>query len=130
MRPAFAIPVLLAVLVAAAALGGCGEKQEPTIGPRTDFSTTTVPPTTTTTTHGTGLPKQRCPKAESPPNITQVISHGADCGAVEDAMAKLRSVSREFRIGDFECKRASGARLGGTWECRGEASYFTFEFAD
>ena len=45
-------------------------------------------------------------------------------------MAEIRSVSTEFRIGDFECARTSGSELSGTWECRGEASYFTFQFAD
>ena len=76
------------------------------------------------------LAEERCTAAESPPNIVNVISHGADCGAVADAMAEIRSVSREFRIGDFQCTRVEGTRLSGTWECRGEANYFTFDFGD
>ena len=111
----FALAALAAVAVAA-----CG-----------DDETTTTPATSTessstTTTSG----EERCAEAESPPNIVNVISHGADCGAVADAMAEIRSVSREFRIGDFQCARVKGTRLSGTWECRGEANYFTFDFGD
>ena len=78
----------------------------------------------------TGLPEQPCPKAESPPNIVNVVSYGASCEAVEDAMSQIKSVSRQFRIGDFECTRTSGTRLSGAWECKGEAAYFTFDFGD
>ncbi len=78
----------------------------------------------------TGLPKERCRGAERPPNIVDVIAYGADCAAVEATMAELQSVSREFRIGDFDCARVSGIAISGIWECRGEASYFTFTFGD
>jgi len=96
----------------------------------TTQATSTTEMTTSSVEDTTGLPMERCQGAESPPNIVAVISYGADCGAVEAAMAELKSVSKEFRIGDFDCARISGAALGGTWECRGEASYFTFEFGD
>ena len=130
-----------ALLIALAALG-CGEDDEPESTSTTAPAATTADgptgaggietPTTstTTTTENTGLPEERCDGAESPPNITEVLSYGADCGAVEDAMAEIQSVSTNFRIGDFECSRISGSELSGTWECRGEATYFTFEFAD
>jgi hypothetical protein len=104
-----------------AALGACGDDE-------TTGTAETSPATTTTTDIAAGT--ERCTEAESPPNITNVVSHGTDCGAVADAMAEIRSVSREFRIGDFQCARVEGTRLSGTWECRGEANYFTFEFAD
>jgi hypothetical protein len=109
----------VALLVLAVGIGGCGGDDE--------TSSTT---TTSTSTDETGLPEQPCPKAESPPNIINVVSYGAACEAVEDAMSQLQSVSKQFRIGDFECTRSSGTRLSGTWECKGEASYFTFEFGD
>jgi hypothetical protein len=115
--PAFALSFL-----AAAALGACGGDDDETTG------TAETSPTTTSTTGAVGT--ERCTEAESPPNIVNVISHGTDCGAVAEAMAEIRSVSREFRIGDFQCTRVEGARLSGTWECRGEANYFTFEFGD
>jgi hypothetical protein len=127
MRPA----VATIALVAAGALAGCGDDEGTTTTSTTTTSTTTATITETAADpHGTGLPEERCREAESPPNIVDVISYGADCGAVEDAMSELRSVSKSFRIGDFECSRTSGTRLGGTWECLGEASYFTFEFGD
>ena len=115
MRPAIAA-ACTGLLIAL--LAGCG-----------DDETTTV---TVTEVAGdqTGLPEERCREAESPPNIVDVISYGADCGAVADAMAEIGSVSTEFRIGDFQCSRVSGSELSGTWECRGEASYFTFQFGD
>jgi hypothetical protein len=113
------IAIALAAL-AAGALVACGD----------DETSTTTSQSTSTSTDQTGLPEQSCPKAESPPNIVNVVSYGASCEAVEDAMSELKSVSTEFRIGDFECSRTSGTRLGGTWECKGEASYFTFEFGD
>jgi hypothetical protein len=120
MRPALlAICVLVAVTAP-----GCDDDESPSAqGPTTE-------PVAEPVGGGTGLPRERCRGAESPPNIVDVVSHGADCGAVEDAMAELRSVSTRFRIGDFECARVSGTSLGGTWECRGEASYFSFEFGD
>ena len=111
-------------LLAMLALAGCGDDED-----TTSTATTTVTETATDP-YRTGFPEERCRGAESPPNIVEVISYGADCGAVEDAMAELESVSKSFRIGDFECSRTSGGRLGGTWECLGEASYFTFEFGD
>ena len=144
----------IALVAAALVIGGCGSDDEDQPGGESESSTTTSQATTTesttstteptstvettTTTEATttstedttGLPKQRCRGAESPPNIVDVISYGADCGAVEAAMAELQSVAREFRIGDFECARVSGVALSGVWECRGEASYFTFVFGD
>jgi hypothetical protein len=119
MRPVKAT-IAIAALVLALGLAACGGDDETT-------ATTT---TTSTSTDETGLPEQPCPKAESPPNIVNVVSYGASCEAVEDAMSQLQSVSKQFRIGDFECTRTSGTRLSGTWECKGEASYFTFEFGD
>jgi hypothetical protein len=113
--------VILIAALAALALAACGGDDE---------GASTSPSTSTTSDSTGGLPKQRCRAAESPPNIVNVISHGADCGAVEAAMAELTQVRTKFRIGDFECARTSGGRLSGTWECRGEASYFTFEFGD
>jgi hypothetical protein len=118
----------LATLVAALALAGvsaCGDDDDD--APAAGTETTT---TTTETVGETDFQPVPCPDADSPPNIVNVTSYGADCGAVEDAMDELRSVGREFRLGDFECARTSGTRLGGTWECRGEAAYFTFEFGD
>jgi hypothetical protein len=113
--------VVIALTVLALGLGACGDDDE------TTGSTVT---TTSTSTDETGLPEQACPKAESPPNIVNVVSYGASCEAVEDTMSQLQSVSRQFRIGDFECTRSSGTSLSGTWECKGEASYFTFDFGD
>ena len=133
---------LIAISAAAVALLGlaaCGGDDDETSTPAPATSTPTVdsgptgstgPVDTSTTTDSTGLPEERCKDAESPPNIVNVVSYGADCGAVEDAMSEIRSVSENFRIGDFECTRISGSELSGTWECRGEATYFTFEFAD
>jgi hypothetical protein len=118
-------PLLACSLAAAAvAIAACGDEDATTTSP----ATTTA--TETTVTDGTGLAEERCTEAESPPNIVNVISHGTDCGAVADAMAEIRSVSRAFRIGDFQCTRVEGTRLSGTWECRGEANYFTFDFGD
>ncbi len=88
--------------LAAVAIAACGDEEETTTSP----ATTTA--TETTVTDGAGLAEERCTEAESPPNIVNVISHGADCGAVADAMAEIRSVSREFRIGDFQCTRVEG----------------------
>jgi hypothetical protein len=119
VRPASAIALSI---LAAAALGACGGDDDETAG------TAETSPTTTNTTIAVGT--ERCTEAESPPNIVNVISHGTDCGAVADAMAEIQSVSREFRIGDFQCERVEGTRLSGTWECRGEANYFTFQFGD
>jgi hypothetical protein len=113
--------VLLTALTAAA-LAACGDDETSTTTP----ATSTEVSSTATTTAG----EERCTDAESPPNIVNVISHGADCGAVADAMGEIGSVSREFRIGDFQCTRVEGSRLSGTWECRGEANYFTFAFGD
>ena len=101
---------------------------EPTTSTSTESSTTSTE--STTNPDDTGLPKERCKGAESPPNIVNVISYGTDCGAVEAAMAEIQSVSKNFRIGDFECSRRSGGPFGGVWECKGEASYFIFDFAD
>jgi hypothetical protein len=105
----------ISAILLAVGLGACGGDDETTA---------------TTSTDETGLPEQPCPKAESPPNIVNVVSYGASCEAVEDAMSQLQSVSKRFRIGDFECTRSSGTKLSGTWECKGEASYFTFDFGD
>ena len=138
MKPTVAA---LASALAVLALLGCGEDDdseraspaatttsvsEPAIGATGETGGTTTP----TIEDDTGLPEERCEGAESPPNIINVISYGTDCGAVEAAMAEIGSVSRTFRIGDFDCSRRSGTALGGVWECRGEASYFTFEFGD
>jgi hypothetical protein len=120
---ALATAAVAAALVLGA-LVGCGDDEDDEGGGET--TTTTV----TQTGADTDFQPQPCPGADSPPNIVDVTSYGADCAAVEDAMAELRSVGREFRIGDFDCARTSGTRLGGTWECRGEASYFTFVFGD
>jgi hypothetical protein len=134
------LTTLFCIAAAALALAACGDDETTTTVTSTETvsapaSTTasTVPEATTSSTtdeHDTGLPEERCRGAESPPNIVEVISYGADCGAVEEAMAEIQSVSRSFRIGDFQCTRTGGSALSGTWECRGEASYFTFEFGD
>ena len=116
----------IAAALALGALSGCGDDEDDEGGGET--APTTV--TESQTGADTDFQPQACPGADSPPNIVEVTSYGADCAAVEDAMAELRSVGREFRLGDFECARTSGTRLGGTWECRGEASYFTFVFGD
>lgn len=113
--------IAISVVALAVGLGACGGDDE---------TSATTSSSTSTSTDETGLPEQPCPKAESPPNIVNVVSYGASCEAVEDAMSQIKSVSRQFRIGDFECTRTSGTRLSGTWECKGEASYFTFEFGD
>ncbi len=148
MRRSFSV---LVVALAALAIAACGADEETTGTAGTDpattstdattstettttstseSTTTTTEPTTTTTTDENGLPLERCKDAESPPNIVNVISHGADCGAVAAAMDEIKSVSSEFRIGDFLCARVSGSELSGVWECRGEASFFTFDFGD
>jgi hypothetical protein len=113
--------IAIALAIVAVGIGACGGDDE------TSATTTT---SSSTSTDETGLPEQPCPKAESPPNIVNVVSYGASCEGVEDAMSQLQSVSRQFRIGDFECTRTSGTKLSGTWECKGEASYFTFDFGD
>ena len=124
----------LVFALASIALAACGDD---------DGSTTTVTETITvisgatgdvgpitTTTGDTDFPAEPCPDADSPPNITEVTSYGTDCEAVEDAMAQIGPVSEEFKLGDFDCARTEGSELAGTWECKGEASYFTFKFAD
>lgn len=128
-------PALLASL--ALALGACGDDETTTVTETETVTTTTTAEAETTdettteeTTTDADFPEVPCPGAESPPNITAVISRGIDCAAVEDAIAELQSVSRKFRIGDFFCERVSGGRLGGSWECLGEAGFFTFEFGD
>jgi hypothetical protein len=111
-------------------LAACGDDDD------SSEEATPAATTTDTTTPASGtsdaadFPAEPCPGADSPPNIVNVTSYGTDCGAVEDAMAKLGSAEEEFRLGDFECAQLEGSSLGGTWECRGEASYFTFEFGD
>ena len=123
----------LVFALASIALAACGDD---------DGSTTTVTETITvisgatgdvgpiTTTGETDFPAEPCPDADSPPNITEVTSYGTDCEAVADAMAQIGPVSEEFKLGDFDCARTEGSELAGTWECKGEASYFTFKFAD
>lgn len=122
---------LSAILIALAlALAACGDDSEDE-GETT--STTTVSEGATGASgasgeHGSeGAP---CADAESPPNITAVTAYGADCETVEDAMAELGSVSANFELGDFDCKRTAGSELSGTWRCEGEAGHFTFQFAD
>jgi hypothetical protein len=121
--------IIIALAILALAVGACGDDDE-TGASATDSTGTSTDTGTTTSTDETGLPQQRCQQAESPPNIVNVVSYGASCEGVEDAMSQLQSVSRQFRIGDFECTRTSGTRLSGTWECKGEAAYFTFDFGD
>src|SRR4051794_20393313 len=125
-----AATAFLIAALAAFAIAACGQKQGTGGKSTTTTATTSTTESTSAPTDETGLPKERCPGAESPPNIVDVISYGAPCSAVEDAMAQLKSVSTSFRIGDFECSRTSGSELSGTWECLGEASYFTFAFGD
>lgn len=131
----------LAAALALVAVSACGDDESTTVTTTvtetaadtttdTDGDTTTDTPPPDLTTESTDFEPRPCPGADSPPNITNVTSYGADCEAVEAAMAKLRTVSKMFRLGDFECFRLSGNRLGGIWECRGEASFFTFEFGD
>jgi hypothetical protein len=122
MRPVKATIAISLVVLALGASACGGDDETP--------ATATTSTSSSTSTDETGLPEEPCPKAESPPNIVNVVSYGASCEAVEDAMSQLQSVSRQFRIGDFECMRSSGTSLSGTWECKGEASYFTFEFGD
>jgi hypothetical protein len=109
------LPVLAVLTVCCLALAACGDDED---------ATTTADPTPA------DAPAERCPDADSPPNITNVTAYGTSCEAVEDAMARIGAVSEEFVLGDFDCGRIKGDELAGTWECRGEANYFTFEFAD
>jgi hypothetical protein len=135
MSPASAVAML--ACLAALALAACGDDDEEGDG-------TTTATETTTTEAGAGASGEEgsgstgpsdfqprlCPGAELPPNITKVISYGATCDAVEDAMAQLGPVSKRFDLGDYSCERTSGSALAGTWTCKGEATYFIFEFAD
>ena len=109
------LPALAGLALCCLALAACGEDDEGT----------TTPDST-----AADAPAEACPGADSPPNITNVTAYGTSCEAVEDAMAEIGSVSEEFVLGDFDCGRIKGNELAGTWECRGEANYFTFEFAD
>jgi hypothetical protein len=123
----------LIALIASVGLAACGDDDE---------ETTTAADTTTTETTEVGATGEEgatgesdfqpkaCPGAASPPNITEVTSYGADCAAVEEAMAEIGAVKTRFSLGDFSCERTSGHELAGTWTCRGEATYFTFKFAD
>ena len=45
-------------------------------------------------------------------------------------MAKIGSISTEFKLGDFDCTRESGSEFAGIWRCDGAGGYFTFDFAD
>ena len=123
----------LALALASAALllglAACGDDDDSAAEP-TSTAATTASTTASGTSDSTDFPAEPCPGADSPPNIVNVTSYGADCGAVEDAMAELESVKEEFHVGDFDCAQIEGTSLGGTWECRGEATYFTFEFGD
>jgi predicted small lipoprotein YifL len=124
-------PLLSALLAAAVlSLAACGDDED-------EASTTTSQPTATTAgagatgATGDGVAKgEPCTGAGSPPNITQVTSHGIDCAAVEDAMADIGSVSAKFKLGDFTCALESGEEVSGLWRCDGEAGYFTFAFGD
>jgi hypothetical protein len=120
---------LTAVLAAAVlALAACGDDDES--ASTTSSTESTADAGATGATGGDGSQGEPCPGADSPPNITDVTSYGADCAAVEDAMAKIGSISTSFELGDFSCERESGSELAGTWRCDGEAAYFTFDFAD
>lgn len=123
---------LSALLVAALlALAACGDDNDDESAGTTGGTPTTEEGVTGATGEdgetGDGEP---CPDADSPPNITAVTSYGADCAAVEDAMADIGPITESFQLGDFACEQTSGSELAGTWECRGEATYFTFEFGD
>jgi len=125
----------LALALTSIALVACGDDENTTTVTETitviSGATGDVGPTGPTPTTGdTDFPAEPCPDADSPPNITEVTSYGTDCAAVEDAIAKIGPVTEEFRLGDFDCARTEGSELAGTWECKGEASYFTFKFAD
>jgi len=109
------IAAALALVVCSTALVACGDEDEPAA---------------TTTATGLDAQAQPCPGADSPPNITEVTSYGTSCEAVEAALGEVGEISEEFVIGDFDCGRIEGDQLAGTWECRGEANYFTFKFAD
>jgi hypothetical protein len=126
------IAAIACLILLTTALAGCGDDN--TAAPPTVTVTETITPPAAEGATGeegeTDFAAEPCPGADSPPNIAEVTSYGADCGAVEDAMSKVGSISREFTLGDFECSRVEGSSLAGTWECRGEASHFTFEFAD
>lgn len=141
---------VVGVTLLALALGACGDDDDSTATtastPAAETTATeTAEDTTTTqedTTTGeasdgeapidpvTGNQGEFCRGAESPPNIVNVISYGTDCAAVEAAMSEIRGVTKSFRIGDFQCTRESGSKFSGTWECLGEANFFTFDFAD
>jgi hypothetical protein len=123
------LALITCMALSLAVAGGCGDEDKPETTTTADATTPTTT-TSTTTAADTDFQPEPCPGADSPPNIVDVTSYGTDCGAVEDAMAELRGVSREFRIGDFECSRTEGMALSGKWKCRGEASYFTFTFGD
>jgi hypothetical protein len=120
--------VALSLLCAGSVLAACGDDDE---------TTTTTETVTSGATGGDGgatgagdFQPERCPGADSPPNITNVTAYGANCAAVEDAMAKIGAVATRFKLGDFDCERTEGSELAGTWTCRGEATYFTFDFGD
>ncbi len=127
LRIAFAV---LAVLLVGVSLAACGDDDEDTTTTETVTSGATGDGGDGGAT-GTGdFQPEKCPGADSPPNITNVTAYGADCAAVEDAMAKIGAVATSFRLGDFDCERSKGSELAGTWTCSGEATYFTFQFAD
>ena len=120
----------LALVLCCAVLAACGDDD----GEGETAAGSTDPTTSTAAAGATGatgdFQGEPCPAADSPPNITNVTAFGASCEAVEDAMAQIGSVATKFKLGDFSCERTKGSELAGTWTCSGEATYFTFEFAD
>lgn len=125
--------VALIAALAMTGLAACGSDDE-------DTSTTSSSPAADTAATGasgedgasgeSGAAGAPCPAADSPPTITDVTSYGANCAAIDDAIAKIGSVSEEFTLGEFKCARTDGSDVGGTWRCDGEGDYFTFEFSD
>ena len=124
------LPLTALLAAAVLALAACGDDDDESASTTSSTTETTADEGATGATGTDGSQGEPCPGADSPPNITDVTSYGADCAAVEDAMAKIGSIATSFELGDFSCERESGNELAGTWRCDGEASYFTFEFAD
>ena len=121
------IASVLALVLCCAVLAACGDDD----GEGETAAGSTETTTSTGATGATGdFQGEPCPGADSPPNITNVTAFGASCAAVEDAMAQIGAVGTKFKLGDFSCERTKGSELAGTWTCSGEATYFTFEFAD
>ena len=125
------LSALALILAAALSFVACGDDDDETTASSTSSTTETTADTGSTGATGAdGAEAERCPGADSPPNITSVTAYGADCADVEAAMAKIGSISTSFELGDFSCERTEGGELAGTWRCDGADGYFTFEFAD